>query len=422
MKSIKNIKDLSITDRAEFYGVFEQLSNYICPETKILIAVSGWADSMFLSFLIYSFFVKNNLDFNNLFFIHCNHKTRKETEQEQKFIEDFFDWLNLNIVIFYSGNEKKTENTLRNWRYSEFQKVIDKNKIDYIFTWHNLTDRIESSFMNIFRGSGLNGFLSMKFIDKSPLLQNVQTVRPLLSFTKIQIEEFCSKFNVPFFVDQTNLDSSTSLRNKIRLELFPQFEKLSNTKESFYQSMLNIYSELENLENLDLWNLLEIKKSYYWNSDYAFLRDIPIPKISQSTILQLLKNLNLSSNITEKTLNDLYDFFQNSKQGYKYINGTYFFLSHSKIYIIKAKKDFWEKHIEKSVIIGKLWELNIWKETVFIDNTNFIWLEIRYPRLWDKIWNKSWTKHCINKQIPIFWRNFIPVVVSSNNVLKYFYL
>jgi len=106
--------------------------------------------------------------------------------------------------------------------------------------------------MNIFRGSGLNGFLSMKFIDKSPLLQNVQTVRPLLSFTKIQIEEFCSKFNVPFFVDQTNLDSSTSLRNKIRLELFPQFEKLSNTKESFYQSMLNVYSELENLENLDL--------------------------------------------------------------------------------------------------------------------------------------------------------------------------
>ncbi|HOG15686.1 MAG TPA: tRNA lysidine(34) synthetase TilS, partial [Candidatus Absconditabacterales bacterium] len=334
MKSIKNIKDLSITDRAEFYGVFEQLSNYICPETKILIAVSGGADSMFLSFLIYSFFAKNNLDFNNLFFIHCNHKTRKETEQEQKFIEDFFDGLNLNIVIFYSGNEKKTENTLRNWRYSEFQKVIDKNKIDYIFTGHNLTDRIESSFMNIFRGSGLNGFLSMKFIDKSPLLQNVQTVRPLLSFTKIQIEEFCSKFNVPFFVDQTNLDSSTSLRNKIRLELFPQFEKLSNTKESFYQSMLNIYSELENLENLDLGNLLEIKKSYYWNSDYAFLRDIPIPKISQSTILQLLKNLNLSSNITEKTLNDLYDFFQNSKQGYKYINGTYFFLSHSKIYII----------------------------------------------------------------------------------------
>jgi tRNA(Ile)-lysidine synthase TilS/MesJ len=37
-------------------------------------------------------------------------------------------------IAIYSGNEKKTENSLRNWRYSEFQKVIDKNKIDYIFT------------------------------------------------------------------------------------------------------------------------------------------------------------------------------------------------------------------------------------------------------------------------------------------------
>ena len=421
MKSIKNIKTLDFNSLGKFQNIFEQLFKLITPEKRVLIAVSGWADSMFLSFLIYSFFAKNNLDFNNLFFIHCNHKTRKETEQEQKFIEDFFDWLNLDIAI-YSGNEKKTENSLRNWRYSEFQKVIDKNKIDYIFTWHNLTDRIESSFMNVFRGSGLNGFLSMKFIDKSPLLQNVQTVRPLLSFTKTQIEEFYSKFNIPFFIDQTNLDSSTSLRNNIRLELFPQFEKLSNTKESFYQSMLNIYSELENLENLDLWNLLEIKKSYYWNSDYAFLRDIPTPKISQSTILQLLKKLNLSSNITEKTLNDLYDFFQNSKQGYKYVNGTYFFLSHSKIYIIKAKKDFWEKYIEKSIIIDRLWELEVWKETVFVDNPDYLWLEIRYPKSGDKLWSKSWTKYCINKKIPVFWRNFIPVVVSSNNVLKYFYL
>ncbi len=420
MKSIKNIKTLDFNSLGKFQNIFEQLFKLITPKKRVLIAVSGWADSMFLSFLIYSFFANNNLDFNNLFFIHCNHKTRKETEQEQKFIEDFFDWLNLDIAI-YSGNEKKTENSLRNWRYSEFQKVIDKNKIDYIFTWHNLTDRIESSFMNIFRGSGLNGFLSMKFIDKSPLLQNVQTVRPLLSFTKTQIEEFCSKFNIPFFIDQTNLDSSTSLRNNIRLELFPQFEKLSNTKESFYQSMLNIYSELENLENLDLWNLLEIKKSYYWNSDYAFLRDIPTPKISQSTILQLLKKLNLSSNITEKTLNDLYDFFQNSKQGYKYVNGTYFFLSHSKIYIIKAKKDFWGKHIEKSIIIDRLWELEVWKETVSIDNPDYLWLEIRYPKSGDKLWSKSWTKYCINKKIPVFWRNFIPIVVDSNSIIKYFY-
>ncbi|MCK9467195.1 MAG: tRNA lysidine(34) synthetase TilS [Candidatus Absconditabacterales bacterium] len=417
---MRKINKLQINELKDFKDIFDRLLEYVFDDKKILIAVSGGPDSMFLSVLIYNYFIQNQLDLNNLFFIHCNHKTRKETEEEQKFIKEFFDGLNLNITI-YSRNEKKTENSLRNWRYGEFQKIIDQNHIDYILTGHNLTDRIESSFMNVFRGSGLNGFLSMKFIDQSPLLQNVKTIRPLLSFTKIQIEDFCSKFKIPFFIDQSNLDSTTSLRNKIRLELFPQFEQLSNSKGSFYQSMFNIYSELENQEEQSFGNLIEIRKSAYWNSNYAFLRDIPLPKISQNIILQVLKKLNLSSNITEKTLNDLYAFFQNSKQGHKYINGTYFFLSHSKIYIIKAKENFWKKHIEKSIIINKLGKLEVGKEIVSVDNSDTIGLKIRYPKSGDKIGNKTWSKYCINKQIPIFWRNFIPVIVSSNNILKYFY-
>jgi len=46
---------------------------------------------MFLSVLIYNFFVKNNLSLNNLYFVHCNHNTREETDSEQKFVEGFFD-------------------------------------------------------------------------------------------------------------------------------------------------------------------------------------------------------------------------------------------------------------------------------------------------------------------------------------------
>jgi tRNA(Ile)-lysidine synthase len=144
---------------------------------------------------------------------------------------------------------KKTENNLRQWRYGEFQKIIDQNHIDFIMTGHNLTDRIESSFMNMFRGAGLNGFLSMRFLDTNSLLQNVEIIRPLLDFTKKQIEEFCVKLDIPFVVDQTNLDSKTSLRNKIRLELLPEFQKLSHSDVSFFDSMRSIYNELENQDS-----------------------------------------------------------------------------------------------------------------------------------------------------------------------------
>jgi len=73
--------------------------------------------------------------------------------------------------VVNKSDEKKTENDLRQWRYKEFQKIIDQNNIDFILTGHNLTDRIESSFMNMLRGSGLNGFVSMKFLDENNLLE-----------------------------------------------------------------------------------------------------------------------------------------------------------------------------------------------------------------------------------------------------------
>ena len=91
MKIIKKINELKTDQLSQFKEVFDKLSEHIFDNKKVLIAVSAGPDSMFLSVLIYNYFIQNQLDLNNLFFIHCNHKTRKETEEEQKFIKEFFD-------------------------------------------------------------------------------------------------------------------------------------------------------------------------------------------------------------------------------------------------------------------------------------------------------------------------------------------
>lgn len=215
-------------------------------------------------------------------------------------------------ISIYNQN-KKTENDLRIWRYSEFQKIIDIHNIDFILTGHNLTDRVESTFMNMFRGAGLNGFLSMKTLDTNSLLLDTKILRPLLLLTKTEIEDYCQNLSIPFVLDQTNLLAETSLRNKIRLELFPEFQKLSNHPNMFFDSIQKIYSELENLTETDI-SLLKIEKSDYWNSDYAFLWDIALPLIDKDLLLKILKKLNISSNITDKTLSDFVSFFSSSKQ------------------------------------------------------------------------------------------------------------
>ena len=404
--------------------IFHKLWKVVFSDTKILVAVSGWPDSMLVSVLMYNFFVKYNYDLKNLFFVHCNHKTRPETDTEETFICDFFKWLNLEVRV-YNGNEK-TENSLRVWRYAEFNNIIKNNKIDYLITWHNLTDRIESTFMNMCRGSGLNGFLSMKFLDKNNLIENAGIIRPILDISKQRIEEYCKTLSIPYVVDSTNFDQETSLRNKIRLSLLPQFMDISYKNDwyscSFFESMNEIYEEVENLSNIQyIWNFIEIKKSYYWNADFAFLREIPTGFIDEKILLEVFKKFNCYLDVTKSTVNDFLQFFSSSGQWFKYMNWVYFFVSNWKIYIIKAKQNFWEKNIEKELIIDRLWECEIWKNIVNIDSMEFVWKTLRYPKSWDNYGSKSWSKYCINKKIPVFWRNFIPVIVEWDNILKYFY-
>lgn len=400
-------------DFSQFNPVFAQLSKYFLADTKILVAVSGWPDSMLASALIYRYFLASWLDLGNLYFVHCNHKTRVETDEEEEFIRSFFQWLNLS-VFSYDGTWH-TEDDLRTWRYSAFNQLVQEHHIDYLVTGHNLTDRIESSFMNMVRGAGMIGFLSMRFLDENNLLSSAKILRPLLSFTKKEIENFCNQFEIPYVIDQTNLDQNTSLRNMIRLVLFPHLMDMSNknTDENctFFESMRQIYTDIEKIEQTeDIWKFQPMKKSPYRNADFAYLWDIPVGFIDEKVLLAVLKKFNIYCDVSKSTLSDFLQFFKSAKQWYKYINWVYFFIASGKIYIIKAKQNFWEKCIEKQLIIDKLWVYEIGKEQVSISNPDFQWCILRYPQAWDKVWSKSWGEYCINKKIPLFWRNFIPVV------------
>ena len=125
---MKFIKDF-VWDIRPFQSVFDELSKYIFSDTKILVAVSGGPDSMFVSVLMYEFFKVKNFDYKNLYFIHCNHKTRVETDQEEKFVQTFFSGFNLSVATYLWNWH--TEDDLRQWRYNRFNDDIKKYWIKY---------------------------------------------------------------------------------------------------------------------------------------------------------------------------------------------------------------------------------------------------------------------------------------------------
>jgi len=91
----------------------------------------------------------------------------------------------------------------------------------------------------------------MSEYEEHPLLKNCSVFRPLLHLSKAEILKLCSQLGLPFVVDPTNQDSTTSLRNKLRNTVLPSLYALAHKADAgqntFQQSMENIYKAIAEL-------------------------------------------------------------------------------------------------------------------------------------------------------------------------------
>ncbi len=71
--------------------------------------------------------------------------------------------------------------------------------------------------------------MNMQIQDQHHLLQGIELIRPLLMLSKKRIEAACKSLNIPFVQDQSNFDTTTSLRNKLRNEILLPLSQLSLT-------------------------------------------------------------------------------------------------------------------------------------------------------------------------------------------------
>lgn len=411
-------QDLPWTEWEDVFLLLEKL--FPAPQ-KVALGISWGSDSMYLAFLMVSFWGKKNRPKDQLFFLHCNHQVRKESSDEQKFLSDFFQDWNFGVFI-REKNWSPTENELRKRRYACFQKFCQENQISTLVLWHHLNDRVETSMMNLIRGCGLKGLLNMHIQDHHPLLPScIKLMRPLLWFTKKAIEENCLRLHIPFFQDETNTNPEVSLRNRIRNGILPLFEDLSfETAQgsSFLESRKTIYQELEKQDKSDpLKRLIPIKKNPYRNAEEAFQRMIPKNSRKDASVLvDLLQTLDIT--VRKGELQELENWIANGT-GIHELDGRTIFLSHDQVFIIKAKPRFWEKelHLEKKITEGGVqsfgkFQLDIPKKLI---NAT-----LRFPRPGDYFHWKLLKKRAINQKIPIFRRNSLPLAEKDGKIIVVF--
>lgn len=208
----------------EFTKALEQKT--LLPESgPIVAAVSGGPDSLCLLHLLKTVVKDHNLSLE-IHVAHLNHGLRDEADEDESFVRSIcHEWglpfHSRKVDVKASAGEKKQtlEEAAREVRYAFLRECARKLGASAIYVAHNADDQAETILMHLIRGSGLSGLRGMKVRDKD-------LIRPLLNFTRAEIEDYCEEQHLAYRIDATNFDTHFT-RNRIRHELLPLLKTYS---------------------------------------------------------------------------------------------------------------------------------------------------------------------------------------------------
>ena len=257
---------------------------------RLLVAVSGGPDSVVLLDALHR-------EGFSVVIAHCNFHLRGEASNEDaKFVKSLatkyqVPYCQIDFDTEKVAEERKVsiEMAARDLRYEWFEQMADEHKCDLIAVAHNADDTVETFFLNLTRGSGLQGLSGMAQL-------RGRIVRPLLKVSRKLIMEYISEYNLQYRIDATNLETIYT-RNKIRHNLIPQFEEINP---SFLDTMANnmrfiasaqsiveayaveAYKNVVKHENERvIFDLKELKKYqgidtllFIWSAPYGFSSDV----------------------------------------------------------------------------------------------------------------------------------------------------
>ena len=207
------------------------------PGCTVVCAVSGGADSICLLRRL------NQLRAIRPFTLvaaHYNHHLRgAESDRDEAFVKRWVeDWCGpdpaagqppLPAVRLItgggdvSGEAKRLglglEETARRMRYAFLEEAARAVGADRIATAHTADDNAETVLLHLIRGSGLQGLTGIR-------PRQGRLVRPLLTTTRREIEDYLELYHIPHVEDSTNQDDAYT-RNQVRHQVIPLLDEIN---------------------------------------------------------------------------------------------------------------------------------------------------------------------------------------------------
>lgn len=198
---------------------FIRRENLLRAGAPVLVALSGGADSVALLAVLEALGFECRA-------AHCNfHLRGEESQRDMRHAEHIAATLGVDLSVRDFNVPERMERTgesvemaCRELRYEWFNTLLDRESAQALAVGHHSEDRIETFFLNLFRGTGIDGLTTMR-------PKNGNIVRPLLEMTRDEIERYVAACGLTFVNDSSNL-SDAHKRNILRNRLLPTMEEL----------------------------------------------------------------------------------------------------------------------------------------------------------------------------------------------------
>lgn len=193
----------------------------VCPGDAVGAAVSGGIDSMTLLYCLRNLRREMNI---LIIAYHMEHGIRGGASVgDMEFVKAQCEAAGVECVTkrvdvpaLAKENGASIETAARQTRY-EFLEAAD---VKYMATAHHMEDNAETVLLNLARGSGLAGLTGIPE-------KRGKFIRPMLSVSRRDIEEYAQSRNIPYVSDLTN-DDTAYTRNFIRKEVLPKLKRVND--------------------------------------------------------------------------------------------------------------------------------------------------------------------------------------------------